>query len=772
MHRVALSRTGYRLSLVSILLAGILAASPVLADVGSKQFEYAASGRFDQLERLMEEEQAKHALNTMDLHGLCFAYSKTKRYDRLMPCLDQLEQNVKKGDTRTRLFGLDDATPAIHTMRADALLELGQYARAAQEAKKGLAWLREEHSDDRDMEINCLAVLSMAATLSGDKETGAKYAAEIGKIRPGDYAHAKAMALGRTYIALGDYQKALDGIYSDSTFKLRSFLDNLVSGALFTGVNNWVWAELPRGFMINKALLETGKVGEAKVEYDRLLNIPQTRANGEIYWLILDDRGRIAEKEGDLNGAINFYKKAIDVIEQQRSSINTEANKIGFVGDKQALYGHLISALYRAHRETEAYEYMERAKARALVDVLAARDDFAVPKSATIDAAKLLKNYREADREARTQLPVDMTRSLDAPALHAKIRELKSAAPELASLVSVSPVSQQEIRQKLSPHEALVEYYSQGGDWYAAVLTQDKMHVTHLDAKGLDDSIRSFRRQIEERNPNIQTSARTLYNQLLRPLTADISNRGLLIIPHGALHYLPFAALHDGKDYLVQSHALHYLPSAGVLKYLRPPRTQGPDSILVFGNPDLGNPQLDLPSAEEEARKVAAMINHGELLVRDKATKTAFKRFAPSFQYLHIASHGQFNAANPLDSRLLFSTDNENDGSLTAGELYSMRLDADLITLSACETGLGKVLSGDDLVGLTRGFLYSGGRNVIASLWEVDDAATAELMQRFYTHLKNHKTKLEALRQAQQDTRLHYPHPFFWAAFFLTGQGN
>ena len=307
------------------------------ADSGSRQMEYAGTGRFDLLEKLMESEAAKGPLNTRDRHALCFAYSKTKRYDRLLPCLDQLQKGMTRTDRRTRLFGLDDATPAIHIMRAEALLELSQYEGASREARVALDWLRKDKSDDDDMEINALAVLSLAATLSGDKETGRKHASAIAQVRTLAYVNAKAMALGRVYLALGDYQRALDGINSDRTFKLRAFLDNLASGALLRGVSNWAWAELPRGYMINKALLETGDIEQSRDGFDKLLSVPQTRSNGEIFWLILNDRARIAERGGDIAAAIGFYQRAVDVIERQRASINTEANKIGFVGDKQEL---------------------------------------------------------------------------------------------------------------------------------------------------------------------------------------------------------------------------------------------------------------------------------------------------------------------------------------------------------------------------------------------------------------------------------------------------
>ncbi len=764
-------------TLSGVALLG-LAVRPAHADISSQSFKYTATGRFDELQKLMEAEEAKHALNTRDRHALCFAYSKTKRYNKLLPCLDQLAENVRKGDRRTRLFGLNDATPTIHIMRADALIEMGQYAAAGIEAQKGLDWLKKDGSNDKDMEIHCLAALSLASTLGGKRAEGEKFALELGKVNTSlqysDYANAKAMALGRVYMALGNYHKALEGIGSDKTFKLKSFLDNLVSGALLRGVNNWAWAELPRGFMVNKALLETGKVAEAKAGYDDLLKIPATRNNGEIYWLILTDRGRIAEQENAADAAVAYYKRAIDVIEQQRSTINTEANKIGFVGDKQNVYGLLIATLFRTQRTAEVYEYVERAKARALVDLLAGKEDFAMPALKAKQVTELLASYRSVGNEALAQVPIDMSKVQESKQRNLvveKAEELGAVAPELASLVSVSVATVKEIQDHLMPNEAIVEYYFHGKDLYALTLSSDGVRGVKVDGTGLEELVRTFRHELQERGQDVVKSAQALYDKLLRPLEAYLGNRDLLIVPHGFLHYVPFVALHDGKDYLVQTRALRYLPSASVLKYLKPLRTKIPEKILVLGNPDLGDARLDLPYAEQEARMIAAMLPGNELLVRDKASKVAFKQFAPSFHYLHIASHGEFNADNAMNSRLLLAKTGSEDGSLTINELYGMRLDADLVTMSACETGLGKVFNGDDLVGLTRGFLYAGSSNVVASLWLVGDHATSELMKRFYTNMINSIPKRDALRQAQLDMRKELPHPFFWAAFTLTGLG-
>ncbi|HTO59035.1 MAG TPA: CHAT domain-containing protein, partial [Pseudomonadales bacterium] len=183
------------------------------------------------------------------------------------------------------------------------------------------------------------------------------------------------------------------------------------------------------------------------------------------------------------------------------------------------------------------------------------------------------------------------------------------------------------------------------------------------------------------------------------------------------------------------------------------------------------NRSLDLPNAQTEATTVAAMFPASRALVRADASKTAIKQLANGFTMLHFATHGRFDANAPLSSGLYLAKGSEADGVLTVSDLYSLRWDVDLVTLSACETGLGKVANGDDVIGLTRGFLYAGARSIVASLWEVDDAATAQLMESFYRNLADHG-KREALRLAQIETRQRYPQPWYWAAFNLLGRAD
>lgn len=227
-----------------------------------------------------------------------------------------------------------------------------------------------------------------------------------------------------------------------------------------------------------------------------------------------------------------------------------------------------------------------------------------------------------------------------------------------------------------------------------------------------------------------------------------ITSKNLTIVPHGRLHYLPFNALYSDEGYLIDNYNIRVLPSASVMKFLKKQKEGHAGSLLAFGNPDLNDPSLDLPWAQEEVLAITKDIPEARVLLRKQTTETAVKRFGEQFRNIHFATHGTFDAEKPLTSGLLLAGDGENDGTLTVGELYDLRLNSDMVTLSSCETALGKVANGDDVVGFSRGFLYAGVSSIVSSLWKVDDRATSILMQEFYTSLKE-TNKRNALRTAQ-----------------------
>jgi CHAT domain-containing protein len=775
-----------RLLLLGMWLCSV--ALPAHALSGNEQIALAGAGQYEELWRRLEEDQARGPMRTRDLHALCFAYFKTKRYNKLLPCLERLDANIAAGDRRTRLFGLDDATPTVFLMRAEALLEMGQYEPAASQAQRALDWHQRTSSDDQDIVINARAVQALAAAFQDKRDAAAAYAAQLEAIPVrgplhGDFASIKAMAIARVAMALGQYQRAYDAIAQDRAFAIHAFLDRLVSGALITGRNNWAWQELPRAYMLAKALYGMGKVAEAKAGFDQLLQVPQIRDNGEINWMILYDRGRIAEDEGKPQEAVGFYRRAIEIIEAQRSTIHTEANKIGFIGNKQDLYGRIIAALARSGDAAAALEFSERSKSRALVDLLASRGAGTLAAGASAETAALLRDIELGEADALAQMPVSATegkagyRSRVAQA----VGRLRDSAPQLSTLVAVTPWSSDSLRQALREDETMIEYYYSDRVFAAFVADRKSVRVVMLDDRGLEQEVQALRAALAE--PMELTSkaalgrqleatylprAQALYRRLLAPILPQVKTDNLLVVAHGILHYLPFVALHDGSRYVIERYGVRTLPSASVLRFVREGATRFPGPLLVFGNPDLGNQRYDLPQSEREARRIAAAVPETRLLLRAEASRGAFQDLAPRYRFIHFASHGEFDARQPLRSGLLLAAPDPEQGRLTAAEIYGARLDAELVTLSGCETGLGAVEGGDDVVGLIRGFMYAGANSVIASLWEVDDEATAVLMIGLYGKLGS-LGKRDALRRAQLETMKTYPHPFYWAAFYLTG---
>ncbi|MEK6788900.1 MAG: CHAT domain-containing protein [Pseudomonadota bacterium] len=738
---------------------------------GNAQIELVGQGRYEALASGLEQDAQRKPLKTPDLHALCYAYSKLKRYDKIVPCLDQLDRQIAAGDDSARLFGLDDATPSSSLMRAEVLIDLGQYRDAALQAQKTLDWLAAEHSTDLDMKFQALADQVIAWRLAGQRQRAEASLTLLESTGLGllgsDYRGARAIALARANMAMGRYQAVLDALASDFSLGLRRFLDNINTGALFTGNNNWLWMDLPRAFMAARAQQGLGRQDEARQGLDAILAIPQLASNGEIHWMSLFARGQIALADGDVAKAETLWRSALAVIEAHRASINTEANKIGFVGDKAQVYDALVD-LQAARGDAEAVLLTaERAKSRALVDLLADRDEFALPEGPEGERVRAaLLALQRAEQRARWQGDASARNDDE---LKAARELLQKSAPRLAALVAVKAPGLSEIRQLLQPDETVLLFHFTQTRLHIITLSQKTLQLQSVAADGIADEIARLRQDIEEQRPEVDARLRRLHDRLIPAGLRNTASGRLLIVPHKSLHYLPFAALRSDAGYLLERWSLRILPSAGVLPFLPVAAMGYGDSLTLFGNPDLGDSSRDLPAAQQEAEAIAAGTGSADRLhVRNAASKAAFLREARKASALHIASHGEFRGDQPMQSALYLASDAGADGRLTVADLYQLRLRSRLVVLSACETGLGAIASGDDVVGLVRGFLYAGAGAIVSSLWQVDDVATAELMTALYAALPTQNSR-DALRQAQLAILQRYPHPFYWAAFFVTG---
>jgi CHAT domain-containing protein len=301
------------------------------------------------------------------------------------------------------------------------------------------------------------------------------------------------------------------------------------------------------------------------------------------------------------------------------------------------------------------------------------------------------------------------------------------------------------------------------------VLKHNSVRVTPINGTGLAKDVLDFREKLTRvGSADYASRGKALYHRLFAPVAGQLAKSKLIIVPHGVLHYLPFGALSSGKDFLIDRYQLRTLPSASILSILTERARSNKQSALILGNPDLKNPAYDLTYAEEEALSLGKIIPHATVLLRNNARASVIREKGNHYRILHFAAHGIFDPETPLNSALLLAGNGIDQGLLRARDLYQLRLNNDLITLSACETALSAISKGDDVIGFTRGFLYAGARSIVSSLWKVDDRATRDLMVGFYERLPR-MDKDKALREAQMIVKKRYPHPFYWAAFQLTG---
>ena len=296
------------------------------------------------------------------------------------------------------------------------------------------------------------------------------------------------------------------------------------------------------------------------------------------------------------------------------------------------------------------------------------------------------------------------------------------------------------------------------------------MVAIEVSRDALAAQVQLFRKQILSRQPGVDESAGKLYDLLVAPLRLRAGEH-VIVVPHGPLHYLPFQALRGPSGYLIEERAVSYAPSASALGTLlerTPPARHV--RVLALGNPDTGDPRLALPGAEREVKHIKARFPEAETYLLKEATKARLFDAGPRSDLVHIAAHADVDDVDPLYSAIYLASPDGNPGVLEAHELYALALgQGPVVSLSACDTGLGRVARGDEVLGFTRSFFAAGARTLLVTLWPVNDVATARLMARFYDRLDAgpgqaiREAQLEVLRDAATK------HPYFWAPFDLIG---
>jgi CHAT domain-containing protein/Tfp pilus assembly protein PilF len=761
----------------------------------------------------ISEQIGSRTAMTIDHGNLALSFQGLGRYDDALRHFDRALMLARE-------TGMDQEEAYWLRGKANTLVALGDYTGGLENHREALDIYRT--SGARALLLDALHDMGRLHLELGDPLSAEAYFREAIKMA-GDIGHQQAITVNQ--LALGDLQFERT-LYTEAKEFYTQVVERseqaqerfyLASGLLrLADISRQEQAYATAAQQAGRALAITDEIGASALQAEAWLALGHVRRlaseadtaleayrhasvlaaelnNPELRWQAHYGTARAHLQGGNRAAAISELESAVHIIESVRNRLKEDRFRSGYLQDKHQVYVDLVRLQIETGNVEGGFSTAERLRSQSFLAQL----DRRVTQGLSEQDRQSEAAMRERIRQLQTSLSDEQSRPRQdrrQMAVAAYTDELLRAERDYQAFLddrlartaqhrSSGRAASADIQQMLNQGQALVEF----------VLDRQQVMIFVLTAEGLTATFSPLERDVLERKIHLLRAliqqpgsdrwikpAHSLYLTLLAPL----QQRGLLgdaqqlyLVPHGVLNYLPFALLPDaesGSQLVLDRFAISYLPAASSLA--------GTEVIGAGGGGvlALAPERARLRHAPQEARSVTQLFNPEARLLEGKAaTEGAFKTDALNFGVLHLATHGVFNRNNPLLSGLTLEPDEANDGLLQIHEILGMSLDAQLVTLSACQTGLGsgyfsEIPAGDEFVSLTRAFLQAGSQAVLASLWEVDDRSTVDLMEHFYQQLTipgGPQGKAAALALAQKAIRgsTEFNHPYYWAPFVLVG---
>lgn len=546
----------------------------------------------------------------------------------------------------------------------------------------------------------------------------------------------------------------------------------------------------------------------------------------------LKDLARQYHKMGS-DSAVVYGQKAIDIIEKHRSNVGALSElKSGYFGKHSDFYKQVASWVLTYEGDIpRAYALVEQAKARSLSDELAKASqniDEQLPEKARIERSQKRQRidmlYSQLDQTVEAQKRDEIRKEIRSAELDyaAYQNSLHTSHAGLKSFKSPEPISLDRAQEVNDKQTAILEYAVTEDQLIIFLISQTNVQVEQFSLDGSGDQnlvaqltswVADFKDAIlsNASRSRLRSESNKLYEVLVKPFEDELAHyRNLIIVPDGALAYLPFEALSQGDQYLIENYRIKYEPSLTSLTLLKEPEPiRRKDLLAVAGsqtsqsNRSAIRDRLSaLPSTLIEVDSIASHFKNVSMLKNEQVSERAFKTLLQEsqYQYIHLATHGIIDEEQPgrsglaLSSESGFSASSKEDGMLRSSEIFGLDINSDLVVLSACNTGLGKVVGGEGMLGMQRSFFYAGTSTVVVSLWNVYDRSTASFMNEFYKALLHNQSddgwldstlrwvgwdtsipfgqKASAMRQAKLKMVKHplFNHPIYWAPFIVVGR--
>lgn len=529
-----------------------------------------------------------------------------------------------------------------------------------------------------------------------------------------------------------------------------------------------------------------------KAEHFAQLASSATQASGDLSAvpLRLETLAELMVAQGRYEEADRVYDRAEAFIDSTIGAVSTALDKTAVITASSQIYSQHF-ALIADHFDNpqKAYQIIEQVRGRAEADLLAAGP---VTSSDAKSVEHAVSQMRLRLMAARSN---DEVRSLRDQILMKEVTRWMTAGSIGIATKLREPVAIDRIQQALAPSAVLLEYVIADPTSYCLIISRGGSHIVRLSSKTqIETLVATYLTAVKARLPAVN-EARRLYDKLLGPINETAQKDTFIIVPDGQLHLVPFDALRDQLGrHVMETRTVIYSPSATsvyVSREQKPPQTARKALLAVGGVPYAGssmnksgltrgfsrNGFVDLPSSADEARlaKAAFPGERVDLLIGASATEAAFKsERLNEYRVIHLAVHGFTDSTFPDRAALVLLSDptSGEDGFLQASEIVQLRLNADLVVLSACDTAVGPLLGQEGIANLSRAFLLAGSRTVISTLWQIDDSSSLFLMKRFYAHLSKNQSPASALTDAKRDMLRTFGSkllPYQWAAFTIEG---
>lgn len=602
-------------------------------------------------------------------------------------------------------------------------------------------------------------------------------------------------SIGDLYLKKGQYDKSLKYFQSAITSVLRNFK--------------------PRSITDNPDL--------SRITADANLMYPlkgKARALQMKYLYVSSDTN-------DLSASLNTYTCAINAIEKLRLLFGNTESSTALLSNENDVYDGAIETAALLYKKTnnekyfsQAFTFAEKSKSASLLNAVRSNDAMIAAKvpdelqDVERNLRKKANQYKYLiNQESAEKQPSDIRITL----WNAKLDTLQKQHDVLMNYISknfpeyynlgfnTNVLCDDSVKKRLNANEAFIEYVCTSDNIYAFALTrQTKKIISIKNDSNFINILTQYQNSISSTSSKnggdhsiFITSATSLYSRLVEPFESIIKNKSLIIIPDEELYNVPFECLltkdvakeskFNSLPYLIKESAISYAGSATLLYSTKSTVTSNTDKLLAFApsyestgaNADTSEVTRNLMKSitpllgtKEEVDNIG-QIMEGDVFEGNNATLQNFKSKSSGYDILHLAMHTMIDNEDPMNSKLVFGADNNSYGMLNTYELYSMKLDAKLAVLSACNTGKGKMLKGEGMLCLARGFMYAGCPSLVMTLWEINDRTGSKLMQNFYKYLSQGKSKDEALRLSKLDylstSDDMQANPYYWAGYINFG---